>query len=115
MDAIAVEGLKKTYAKDVNALDGVSFQVREGEVFGLLGPNGAGKSTTVRVLATLTLPDAGTATVSGHDVARDPQAVRRAIGYVAQQSGVDGQATGRENLTLQGHVQGLRGRDLDTR
>jgi ABC-2 type transport system ATP-binding protein len=115
VDAIAVSGLEKTYAKDIRALDGVSFQVREGEVFGLLGPNGAGKSTTVRVLATLTQPDAGTAEVAGHDVARDPQAVRGAIGYVAQQTGVDLQATGRENLTLQGHVQGMRRGDLDRR
>ena len=115
MDAIAVEGLEKTYAKDIKALDGVSFQVREGEVFGLLGPNGAGKSTTVRVLATLTQPDAGRAEVAGHDVLRDPHAVRRSIGYVAQQSGVDLEATGRENLRLQGHVQGLRGRVLDER
>jgi ABC-2 type transport system ATP-binding protein len=115
MDAIAVEGLEKTYAKDIKALDGVSFQVREGEVFGLLGPNGAGKSTTVRVLATLTQPDAGRAEVAGHDVAREPDAVRRSIGYVAQATGVDLQATGRENLTLQGHVQGLRRGDLDRR
>jgi ABC-2 type transport system ATP-binding protein len=112
VDAIVVEGLEKTYAKDIRALDGVSFTVREGEVFGLLGPNGAGKSTTVRVLATLTEPDAGRAEVAGHDVLRDPQAVRRSIGYVAQQSGVDLEATGRENLRLQGHVQGLRGGEL---
>jgi ABC-2 type transport system ATP-binding protein len=115
VDAIVVEGLEKTYGKDIRALDGVSFQVREGEVFGLLGPNGAGKSTTVRVLATLTQPDAGRAEVAGHDVLRDPHAVRRSIGYVAQQSGVDLEATGRENLRLQGHVQGLRGRVLDER
>ena len=115
MDAIVVEGLEKTYGKDIRALDGVSFQVREGEVFGLLGPNGAGKSTTVRVLATLTQPDAGRAEVAGHDVLRDPHAVRRSIGYVAQQSGVDLEATGRENLRLQGHVQGLRGRVLNER
>ena len=115
MDAIVVEGLEKTYGKDIRALDGVSFRVREGEVFGLLGPNGAGKSTTVRVLATLTQPDAGRAEVAGHDVLRDPHAVRRSIGYVAQQSGVDLEATGRENLRLQGHVQGLRGRVLNER
>jgi ABC-2 type transport system ATP-binding protein len=115
VDAIVVEGLEKTYGKNIRALDGVSFRVREGEVFGLLGPNGAGKSTTVRVLATLTQPDAGRAEVAGHDVLRDPHAVRRSIGYVAQQSGVDLEATGRENLRLQGHVQGLRGRVLDER
>jgi ABC-2 type transport system ATP-binding protein len=115
VDAIAVEGLEKTYGKDVRALDGVSFAVREGEIFGLLGPNGAGKSTTVRVLATLTKADAGRAVVAGHEVEREPDAVRRAIGYVAQQSGVDLEATGRENLLLQGHLQGMGGADLETR
>jgi len=112
MDAIAVEGLQKTYGKAIRALDGVTFAVHEGEVFGLLGPNGAGKSTTVRVLATLTEPDAGRAEVAGHDVRREAAAVRRSIGYVPQQSGVDRDATGRENLMLQGHVQGMRGADL---
>jgi len=115
VDAIAVDGLEKTYAKGVRALDGVSFSVREGEVFGLLGPNGAGKSTTVRVLATLTKPDAGHALVAGRDVAREPAAVRRSIGYVPQQSGVDREATGRENLTLQGRIQGLGGAELRRR
>ena len=109
MDAIVVDGLEKTYGKDVRALDGIRFSVPEGEVFGLLGPNGAGKSTTVRILATLTKADAGRATVSGHDVASEAVAVRRAIGYVPQASGVDREATGRENLILQGHLQGMRG------
>ena len=77
MPAIEVEGLEKTYAKGVRALDGVTFRVEEGEVFGLLGPNGAGKSTTVRILVTLSTPDAGAAIVAGHDVAREPDAVRR--------------------------------------
>ena len=68
MDAIVVEGLEKTYGRGVKALDGIRFSVSEGEVFGLLGPNGAGKSTTVRILATLTRADAGSAIVAGHDV-----------------------------------------------
>jgi ABC-2 type transport system ATP-binding protein len=114
MDAIVVSDLHKRYG-DVRALDGVSFTVREGEVFGLLGPNGAGKSTTVRVLVTLTHPDSGHASVRGHDVLRDADTVRRSIGYVPQDSGVDQFGTGRENLTLQGHVQGMSGRDLHTR
>jgi ABC-2 type transport system ATP-binding protein len=114
VDAIVVEDLRKRY-KDVQALDGVSFAVREGEVFGLLGPNGAGKSTTVRVLATLTKPDGGRAVVAGHDVAADPNAVRRTIGYVPQNSGVDRDGTGRENLTLQGRVHGMRGKELRAR
>jgi ABC-2 type transport system ATP-binding protein len=114
MDAIAVQDLRKRYG-DVQALDGVSFAVREGEVFGLLGPNGAGKSTTVRTLVTLTKPDSGSASVAGHDVLRDQIAVRRALGYVPQDSGVDQLGTGRENLTLQGHVEGMTGRDLRSR
>jgi ABC-2 type transport system ATP-binding protein len=114
MDAIVVDGLEKRY-KQVRALDGVSFAVHEGEVFGLLGPNGAGKSTTVRVLATLTKADAGRAEVGGHDVRSEAGAVRRAIGYVPQDSGVDQYGTGRENLMLQGRVQGMGGRDLRNR
>lgn len=114
MDAIVVEGLEKRY-KEVQALAGVSFSVQAGEVFGLLGPNGAGKSTTVRVLATLTRPDAGRAEVVGHDVRRDAGAVRRSIGYVPQDSGADQYGTGRENLALQGHIQGMRGAGLKTR
>src|SRR5438309_5494330 len=114
MDAIVVEELRKRYG-DVQALDGVSFAVREGEVFGLLGPNGAGKSTTVRSVVTLTTPDAGSAFVAGHDVLREQNAVRRVIGYVPQDSGVDQFGTGRENLMLQGRVQGMSGRDLRAR
>ncbi len=111
---IIVEDLRKRY-DGVQALDGVSFEVREGEVFGLLGPNGAGKSTTVRVLVTLTYADEGSASVAGHDVRREQNAVRRTIGYVPQDSGVDQFGTGRENLMLQGRVQGMHGRDLRTR
>jgi ABC-2 type transport system ATP-binding protein len=111
MDAIVVQDLHKRYG-NVQALDGVSFAVREGEVFALLGPNGAGKSTTVRALVTLTTPDSGSASVAGHDVLREQTAVRRVIGYVPQDSGVDELGTGRENLMLQGRVQGMGGRDL---
>ena len=114
MDAIVVDDLKKRYG-EVQALDGVSFSVREGEVFGLLGPNGAGKSTTVRVLVTLTHPDAGSASVAGRDVRTERNEVRRAIGYVPQDSGVDQFGTGRENLMLQGRVQGMSGRALRSR
>jgi ABC-2 type transport system ATP-binding protein len=114
VDAIVAEELRKRY-KDVQAMDGVSFAVREGEVFGLLGPNGAGKSTTVRTLATLTQPDSGRALVAGEDVVRHPNRVRRAIGYVAQDSGVDPEATGRENLMLQGRIHGMAGAPLRAR
>jgi ABC-2 type transport system ATP-binding protein len=114
VEAIVVDELQKQYGR-VRALQGVTFAVRAGEVFGLLGPNGAGKSTTVKVLATLTKPDSGRAEVAGHDVVRDPNAVRRTIGYVPQSSGVDRDATGRENLMLQGRVQGMGGRTLEAR
>ncbi len=104
MDAIKVENLTKTYKGGVKALQGVSFSVAQGEIFGLLGPNGAGKSTTVRILATLTQPDGGSAFVAGHDVFKDAAGVRASIGYVAQSSGVDRWATGAENLTLQAQM-----------
>jgi ABC-2 type transport system ATP-binding protein len=114
MDAIVAEDLRKTY-KTVQALDGLSFSVRDGEVFGLLGPNGAGKSTTVRVLTTLTRPDSGRAHVAGVDVVAHPNRVRSLIGYVAQDSGVDWEATGRENLLLQGRIHGMSGKVLHSR
>ncbi|HJZ61242.1 MAG TPA: ATP-binding cassette domain-containing protein [Miltoncostaeaceae bacterium] len=112
--AISARDLVKTY-KRVRALDGLSFDVEAGTVFGLLGPNGAGKSTTVKILTTLSRPDSGAARVAGHDVLRQPDRVRRAIGVVAQRPGVDIEATGRENLELQGRLYGLRGRELATR
>src|SRR3954452_17776534 len=114
MDAIVAEDLRKRY-KDVQALDGLSFAVRDGEVFGLLGPNGAGKSTTVRALATLTQPDSGRALVAGEGVARHPNRVRPPIGCVAQDSAVDCEATGRENLMRQGPIHGLAGAPLRAR
>jgi ABC-2 type transport system ATP-binding protein len=114
MDAIVVEDLRKSYG-DVQALDGISFTVGEGEVFGLLGPNGAGKTTTVKVLATLTKPDSGRAEVVMQDVVKDPNGVRRSIGYVPQGSGVDRDATGRENLMLQGRIQRMHGAQLKSR
>src|SRR5262249_15450494 len=109
--AISARDLVKTY-KRVRALDGLSFDVEAGGVF---GPNGAGKSTTVKILTTLSRPDSGAARVAAHDVLRQPDRVRRAIGVVAQRPGVDIEATGRENLELQGRLYGLRGRELATR
>jgi ABC-2 type transport system ATP-binding protein len=103
-DAILVENLTKTYKGGVKALQGVSFRVGQGEIFGLLGPNGAGKSTTVRILSTLTQADGGRAEIGGHDVMHAAAGVRRSIGYVAQSTGVDRWATGRENLTLQAQM-----------
>jgi ABC-2 type transport system ATP-binding protein len=114
-NTIEAEGLVKTYAKDVRALDGLSLTVRAGTIVGLLGPNGAGKSTTVRILTTLSRPDAGAARVAGVDVLARPDEVRRVIGVVGQRSGVDRDATGRENLRLQARLHGLRGGELHAR
>jgi ABC-2 type transport system ATP-binding protein len=113
--AIEASDLKKTYPGDVVALDGISFSVEEGTVFGLLGPNGAGKSTTVKILTTLAHPDSGEASVAGHDVLRDAARVRDSIGVVSQKGGLDPQATGRENLRLQGQVAGMGGPGLEKR
>ncbi len=113
--AIEAEDLRKTYPPAVTALDGVSVAVEAGTIFGLLGPNGAGKSTTVRVLSTLTRPDSGRAEVGGVDVLADPVGVRRAIGVVGQKHGADPEATGRENLVLQGEFYGVTGRELKQR
>ena len=111
---IEATGLTKHYG-DVKALDGLTFEVAPGTIFGLLGPNGAGKSTAVKVLTTLARADGGQARVAGHDVSRDGAAVRRSIGVVAQRSGVDIELTGRENVILQGRLQGMRGRELAQR
>jgi ABC-2 type transport system ATP-binding protein len=113
--AIEVEGLVKTYPKGVRALDGVSFSVERGTVFGLLGPNGAGKSTTVKILTTLTAPDEGRAVVAGRDVVQEPLRVRRSIGVVGQKHGIDPEATGIENLRLQGDLYGMSRRDARAR
>ncbi len=113
--AISARDLVKTYKGGVRALDGVSFDVPAGTIFGLLGPNGAGKSTTVKILTTLSRPDSGTGVVDGHDVVRQPDAVRKTIGVVGQKSGVDREATGSENLSLQGHIYGMRGAQLSRR
>jgi ABC-2 type transport system ATP-binding protein len=109
MNAIEASNLRKTYPDDVFALDGLSFTVEAGTIFGLLGPNGAGKSTTVKILTTLSRPDGGEARVVGIDVVRNPERVRRAIGVVGQKHGLDPEATGRENLEMQAEIYGLVG------
>jgi ABC-2 type transport system ATP-binding protein len=113
-NAIEATGLVKTYG-EVQALDGLSFSVPEGGVFGLLGPNGAGKSTTVKILTTLSRANEGEARVAGFDVDTQANDVRRVIGVVAQKSGLDPEATGRENARLQGQIYGLHGRELEER
>ncbi|GIE89830.1 ABC transporter ATP-binding protein [Actinoplanes regularis] len=114
-DAVTAEELRKSYPGGVRALDGLTLTVRAGEVFGLLGPNGAGKSSTVKILTTLARPDSGRATVAGHDVLRHPERVRREIGVVPQRSALDPMASGRDNLTLQGRIFGVRGKALTRR
>jgi ABC-2 type transport system ATP-binding protein len=114
-NAIEATGLVKVYPGDVRALDGLGFSVEAGTVFGMLGPNGAGKSTTVKILTTLSRPTEGEARVAGLDVLRQPDRVRRAIGVVGQRSGVDREATGRENLRLQGQLFDMGGRRLEAR
>jgi ABC-2 type transport system ATP-binding protein len=110
--AIEANDLIKTYPPDVRALNGLSLAVRSGTIFGLLGPNGAGKSTTVRILTTLSRPDSGDARVAGIEVGAEPGRVRHAIGVVGQKHGLDPEATGRENLVLQGELYGITGREL---
>ncbi|MEU9359842.1 ATP-binding cassette domain-containing protein [Streptomyces sp. NPDC048301] len=101
--AIEATGLRRRHG-DTQALDGLDLSVRKGTVLGLLGPNGAGKTTTVRVLSTLLVPDGGVARVAGHDVVREPAAVRREIGLAGQYAAVDALLTGRQNLELIGRL-----------
>jgi ABC-2 type transport system ATP-binding protein len=106
-NAITAEGLVKVYKTrktEVRALDGFDLEVPQGTVVGLLGPNGAGKTTAVRILATLLKPDGGRATVAGHDVVREPDAIRRVIGLSGQYAAVDENLTGSENLWLFGRL-----------
>lgn len=115
MKAIEARNLRKTYKGGVRALDGLSFEVESGTIFGLLGPNGAGKSTTVKILTTLSRADSGDACVAGFDVVREPQRVRRSIGVVGQKAGLDPEATGRENLEMQAEIYGVSGRERRSR
>ena len=112
--AVRVEGVIKRFGATV-ALDGAGLEVPAGMVFGLLGPNGAGKTTLVRILATLLAPDAGRAEVFGHDVAREPAAVRELIGLTGQFAAVDELLTGRENLEMFGRLFKLSGEDARRR
>jgi len=105
-DAVRVEALSKRFG-DTVAVDGISFRVASGEVFGFLGPNGAGKSTTVKILCTLLAPTAGVARVAGHDVTRSPTAVRRALGLLFQDPSLDDRLTARENLRLHAIIYGV--------
>jgi ABC transporter DrrB family efflux protein len=112
--AVQVEGVVKRFGATV-ALDGAGLEVPAGMVFGLLGPNGAGKTTLVRILATLLAPDAGRAEVFGHDVVREPAAVRELIGLTGQFAAVDELLTGRENLEMFGRLFKLSGEQAHRR
>ena len=114
MNAIETHGLIKNFG-DTHALGGVDLRIREGSVYGLLGPNGAGKTTTIRILATLLRPTAGTATVLGHDVVREPGAVREKVSLTGQYASVDEDLTGTENLVLIGRLLGLSWHDARRR
>jgi ABC-2 type transport system ATP-binding protein len=107
VNTIEVKALTKIFDKTVKAVDGISFNVKEGEILGFLGPNGAGKTTTLNMLSTLLRPTSGTATVNGHDILTEPDAVRRSIGYVFQDTTLDIELTGRENLDFHGRLYGL--------
>jgi ABC-2 type transport system ATP-binding protein len=106
--AIEIRGLRKAFGTQT-VIDGLDLTVSRGEVFALLGPNGAGKTTTINILTTLARPDAGTATVSGFDVASRPAEVRRRISLTGQSAAVDDALTAVENLTMFGRLAGLSG------
>jgi len=111
---IEVENLAKHFGP-AKAVDGVSFSARDGEVFGLLGPNGAGKTTTVRLLATVLRPTSGAARVDGHDLIREPEAVRAAIGSLPENAGLYDRLTPREHLRYFGQLHRLNGAGLERR
>jgi len=114
---IAVENLSKAFGRrrEVKAVDGVSFTAADGEITGLLGPNGAGKTTLLRMLATLLVPDAGTATVGGDDIVRGRAAVRRRMGVLSDARGLYPRLTARENVRYYGALHGLAGAPLERR
>ena len=114
-NAIEIERLVKVYKGAIRALDGIDLVVPAGSVFGLLGPNGAGKTTAVKIATTLSFPTSGTVRVAGSDVVHQAAQVREAIGVVGQNSGVDVNLTGRENLRLQGLIRSIHGRELKQR
>ena len=116
---VEVQELSKTYEDPdgqlVHAANSITFTCREGEIFGLLGPNGAGKTTTMRCLATILTPTGGGATVAGHDLLREPEAVRRSIGFLSGTTGLYARLTPRETLRFFGGLYGLRGALLEAR
>lgn len=114
-DVISVEGLVEVYSDGTKAVDGISFQVNEGEFFGFLGPNGAGKSTTIKVLTTLLKKTAGKVSVAGFNMEKDADKIRKVIGVQSQETVIDQDLTGRENMMLQGHLHQMGGEALRKR
>jgi daunorubicin resistance ABC transporter ATP-binding subunit len=112
--AVETRDLVKRY-EDVEAIKGISLDIEEGEIFGFLGPNGAGKSTTIKVLTTLLRKTSGSVTIEGYDIDKDAREIRKVIGVQSQETILDGDLTGRENLTLQGYLQRLHGSALKKR
>ena len=112
--AIEVRGLTRRFG-DFVAVDAISFDVAEGEVFGFLGANGAGKTTAIRMLIGLLAPSAGTARVAGHDVYTETEAIRRSIGYMSQRFSLYEDLTVRENIQLYGGIYGLSDAEIDER
>jgi ABC-2 type transport system ATP-binding protein len=106
--AVVIHGLRKLFGSRV-AVEGLELSIRRGEVFGLLGPNGSGKTTTIRMLCGLMAPTSGTASVVGHDVTREPEQVRRKIGYMSQRFGLYDDLTVAENIRFYASIYGLRG------
>jgi ABC-2 type transport system ATP-binding protein len=106
--------LRKTFGKNT-AVKNLSLSIKQGEIFSLLGPNGAGKSTLINMLSTLLEPTGGTAEIGGHDLTKEPQAVRRLIGIVPQEVALYDELTGRQNLQFWGRMAGLGGSDLKNR
>ena len=112
--AIQVTDLRKHFGA-VRAVDGISFEIRQGQIFSLLGPNGAGKTTTISILSGLLTPDGGDARVAGHSIRQEPLAVKAAIGVVPQDIALYGELSARENLFFFGRMYGLRGAELRAR
>ncbi len=111
---LEVKDLKKNYG-DFAAVKGITFDIKEGEIFSLLGPNGAGKTTTISMLSTLYTPTAGDASIGGHSISKDPMAVKQVIGVVPQELALYEDLTARENLIFWGQMYGLSGKSLNSR
>lgn len=109
---LEIKGLKK-YFKDVRAVDGIDFNVKEGEIIGLLGPNGAGKSTTISMISTLIKPDSGSIYYNGEDIIKKPKAIQQDLGFVPQEVALYPTLSGLENLKFWGKIYGLKGNKLN--